>query len=371
LLLFLTLKTFSATGGVEKVCRVAGKAFMEYSSGKEEPLQIISLYDAAGSDPQPYFPTSVFRGLGAKRISFVIQAWRRGIKSRVVVLSHVNLLMPGYLIKIFSPQTKLILIAHGIEVWRPFPFLKRRFLKKVDLIVPVSSFTRDKMKSLFHLPDKKFRVINNCLDPFLAPPADGKARIEWRKEFQIADADMVLMTLSRLSVSERTKGYDKVLYAIRDLKTDLPFITYLFVGKYEEAEKNRLENLARELGLEGRLIFTGFVRDQELSFYYNMADIYIMPSEKEGFGISFIEAMYYGLPVIAGNRDGTKDALLNGRLGTLIDPESQEEITGAIRKLAVNLYAFRPDRELLQRNFNFSLYKKAWGSVLDWKVPDA
>ena len=163
-------------------------------------------------------------------------------------------------------------------------------------------------------------------------PADEAARSEWRKKFGIEEEEIVLMTLSRLSAKEKNKNYDKVLSAIKKLKPEFPQLKYLFVGKYEEEEKQRLDILIHSLGLNGKIIFTGFVPDNELSFYYNMADIYIMPSEKEGFGISFIEAMYYNKPVIAGNRDGTADALLNGRLGVLIDPRSEAEIIEAIKK---------------------------------------
>ena len=65
-----------------------------------------------------------------------------------------------------------------------------------------------------------------------------------------------------------------------------------------------------------------------------------MPSEKEGFGIVFIEAMFYGKPVIAGNKDGSVDALCNGELGLLVDPGSVTEIATAIKKMLVNPAAF-------------------------------
>ena len=117
--------------------------------------------------------------------------------------------------------------------------------------------------------------------------------------------------------------------------------------------------------MTGSVFFTGFVPDEELADHYNMCDVYIMPSEKEGFGISFIEALYYNKPVIAGNRDGTADALLDGRLGLLVDPRSQQEITAAIKKVIGNVSAFRPDRELLMEHFSYGVYKKNWKRVLD------
>jgi glycosyltransferase involved in cell wall biosynthesis len=61
-----------------------------------------------------------------------------------------------------------------------------------------------------------------------------------------------------------------------------------------------------------------------------MADLFIMPSQKEGFGIVFIEAMACGLPVIAGNKDGSVDALKNGELGILVDPDDKDQILEAL-----------------------------------------
>ena len=372
-ILFLTLKIFSATGGIEKVCRVAGKAMNDYSIEHNEKLKIFSMHDDAQTITEPYFPSSIFKGFAANKILFIVRAWKRGIKSRVVVLSHINLLLPGYLIKLFSSKTKLVLIAHGIEVWQPLSSFKQKMLQKVDLILPVSNFTKKKMKKIFHLPEEKFVVLNNCLDPFLPTPANEAERSEWREKYRIEENDILLMTLSRLSAKEKNKGYDRVLAAIKELQPEFPRLKYLFVGKYDEEEKKRLGVLTKSLGIEDAVIFTGFVPDTDLAFYYNMADVYIMPSEKEGFGISFIEAMYYNKPVIAGNRDGTQDALLNGQLGILIDPRSEKEIIKAIKGIIFKKSAcpdgslrraVAPDRELLERNFSFDVYKEKWKNIL-------
>src|SRR5205814_1963178 len=122
-------------------------------------------------------------------------------------------------------------------------------------------------------------------------------------------------------------------------------VRYLFAGKYDAAEKSRLDTLIKELNITGLVVFTGFVPDEKLAAHYSLATAYVMPSEKEGFGISFIEAMYYGVPVIAGNRDGSVDALCNGKLGTLVDPRNQEDITGAIQKVIENKKTFIPDHD--------------------------
>jgi glycosyltransferase involved in cell wall biosynthesis len=67
--------------------------------------------------------------------------------------------------------------------------------------------------------------------------------------------------------------------------------------------------------------------------------------------------MFYGLPVIAGSKDGSADALLNGKLGILVDPDNQEEINQAIEKVINDKAAFKPDHHLLMEHFSFEIYK--------------
>ena len=90
-----------------------------------------------------------------------------------------------------------------------------------------------------------------------------------------------------------------------------------------------------------------------------------MPSIKEGFGIVFIEAMYYSVPVIAGNLDGSVDALCDGALGILVDPNDQEEITNAIEKIIEDRSAFIPNRDLLMKKFSYDTYKDNLTTFLD------
>jgi glycosyltransferase involved in cell wall biosynthesis len=82
-----------------------------------------------------------------------------------------------------------------------------------------------------------------------------------------------------------------------------------------------------------------------------------MPSKKEGFGIVFIEAMHYGLPVIAGSIDGSADALCNGRLGVLVNPDDQVEINNALQKVIAQKEKYLPNRELLMQHFSYAAYK--------------
>jgi len=81
--------------------------------------------------------------------------------------------------------------------------------------------------------------------------------------------------------------------------------------------------------------------------HYNLADVFIMPSKAEGAPAVFVEALACGIPVIAGNKDGSATPLMGGELGLLIDPESVDEIVAAI----INILTGKVRKELLDRDF--------------------
>ncbi len=363
--LFLTLRIFSATGGIEKVCRVVGKAL--YETGLKEGWQpaMHSLHGQKNrADGNAYFPQLLFTGFGGGRIRFVLKSIARGRRSQTVILSHINLLIIGYLIKMVKPSVRLVLLAHGIEVWKPFAGWKKYMLGKCDLILPVSHFTKLKMMQLHGLAEEKFKVLNNCLDPFLERPLQKEKDAILLERYGLQPTNTILLTVARMADTELYKGYDKVIQSMSGLIKDHPNLRYLLVGKYGELEKARLDILIAKHGLDHAVHFAGFVPDEELAAHFNLADIFIMPSEKEGFGIVFIEAMFYGKPVIAGNKDGSVDALCNGELGLLVDPGCVEEITEAVKKILDSPEKYLADAEKLEEHFGYRGYKRKLNEAL-------
>src|SRR5207245_9052865 len=116
--------------------------------------------------------------------------------------------------------------------------------------------------------------------------------------------------------------------ALPAMRREISDIRYVLVGEGED--RARIEALVRELDLCGVVVLAGGVSPRELVDYYNLCDVFAMPSKGEGFGIVYLEALACGKPVIAGNKDGSVDAVLNGELGVLVDPESVDEIAKAL-----------------------------------------
>ena len=105
-------------------------------------------------------------------------------------------------------------------------------------------------------------------------------------------------------------------------------ICYVVVG--EGADRIRLEALARDAGVSERVRFLGRVGLQTLVEIYRMADLFVMPSTGEGFGVAFLEAMASGTPALGLDFAGARDALADGQLGTAV---AEDELPDAIARL--------------------------------------
>jgi phosphatidylinositol alpha-1,6-mannosyltransferase len=214
--------------------------------------------------------------------------------------------------------------VHGIEAWREPSTLQRRSVESATIVSSVSRYTRHRLLKAIGIDPARVKVLPNTVDPQFHPgPKPG-----YLMDRHAAGGKNVLMTVSRLSTLERYKGHDRVIRSLPRVLSQHPDIIYLIVGDGDD--RPRLESLAVECGVAKSVQFTGFVPAEELPDYFRLADVFVMPSAAEGFGIVFLQAMATGVRVIAGNRDGSQDALCDGALGALVDPENCEELASAI-----------------------------------------
>ena len=167
-------------------------------------------------------------------------------------------------------------------------------------------------------------ILPNCVDLSAFTPGEKSAALLARYSLQNRT---VLLTLGRLAEEERYKGFDEVLEVLPVLARDVPDVTYMIVG--DGPDRARLEQRRRNDSTD-RVIFAGRISEEEKADHYRLADIYVMPSSGEGFGIVHLEAMACGIPVIGSKIDGSRDALRNGRLGILVNPTDGAELCKAI-----------------------------------------
>jgi asparagine synthase (glutamine-hydrolysing) len=366
--LFLSLTTFSHAGGIEKFNRCFLKALRELEREGQLSSFASSPYDDQADER--YYDRNKFLGLRGNRVLFARMAIHMAGRHNHIIVGHLNLAPIALAIKLLYPRKKLTLVAHGIEVWAPLKGIKKALLSKVDKILSVSNFTKDKLVSLQGVPPEKIDVFPNTIDPYFPVPEGFSRNSSLKKEHNIGEADPVLFTLSRLSSREKYKGYDIVLECLPELRERFPSIKYVIAGKYDDAEKDRLEKLIKTLSLEKNVIITGFVDEKMLVNYYQMSDLFIMPSRKEGFGIVFLEALVCGLPVMGGNKDGSVDALRNGELGLLVDPLNKNEIIKGIADILEKKDQITEEyRRTMQQKtiayFGFTKYKSRLQKILN------
>lgn len=247
-----------------------------------------------------------------------------------VICGHVNLVPIAWLIGTLR-RCPVTLIVHGIDAWSPHRSLSvRRLITRVDRVVAVSEFTAEKLRSWSGISQDSISILPNCVDLQRFAP---RARDPELIERYGLNANRVILTVGRLVSKERYKGFDEVLDALPMLSKEMPDLRYLIVGEGDDRE--RLQRKAFELGVHDRVIFAGFIPEREKENHYSIADAYVMPSRGEGFGIVFLEAMACGVPTVGSLADGSREALLNGKLGLLVDPSDRVAVADSIR-MALN-----------------------------------
>jgi phosphatidylinositol alpha-1,6-mannosyltransferase len=368
--LFLYLKAFSFTGGIEKFNRSFLKALHEMSVDGFFDASAISAYDSFPDEK--YFAYQRFSGYRGVRPLFVLVSLIRSFKYDMVVIGHINLAVIGCLIKWLRPNIRLVLIAHGIEVWDEMKGFKKTLLDQADVILAVSNFTKAKIIEFNRQVEPgKIKIFPNTIDPYVIPPNDFTKPAYLLERYGFLHDDPIILTVTRLASSERYKGYDGIITLMPELLASYPNLKYFVCGHADKQEKQRIEALIQFHNVSHAVILTGFVSDAELIDHYLLADLFVMQSKKEGFGIVFIEALACGRKVIAGNKDGSVDALADGALGTLIDPDQPGELkTAVINSLASKGHKPEELRDSVIELFGFSVYKRRLRDYLIWKMSD-
>jgi phosphatidylinositol alpha-1,6-mannosyltransferase len=359
--ILFTLQTFSTTGGIQKMTRTLGHSLCQISKNNGGDFKLWSLYDANNDLMPQYLPLANFRGFKNNRLNFLGTALNTASQPDIIIISHINLAMIGLFISLINPKCKIWLIAHGIEVWRPLSLLKKLFLKRCHKILCVSKFTKEQMIKWHKADPALCEIVNNAVDPFMKLPVLFTKPQHLLNRYQLSPNSPVLFTLARLATTEQYKGHEQIIKVINKLKPTFPDIKFILSGQSDSIEKTRLNELIAEYHVEKQVIITGFINEEELIDYFLLADVFVLPSKKEGFGIVFIEALACGLPVICGNQDGSIYAIHNGELVIAVNPDSLDELEKAITE-CLSIPLTEAKRQYLQKEclhyFNEKEYTK-------------
>lgn len=232
---------------------------------------------------------------------------------------------------------KYSVILHGLDFSLTARLPRKKIISKIilnqaALIICSNSYTAEQVKKII-INHTKICQANPGVEDFAAQKPELAA--ELIKKYNLS-GKLILLSVGRLV---KRKGFDKVIEAMPGILKKVSNIAYVIIGAGEELENFKTQIAERQLN--DKIIIINNANDAERNAWYQVSDIFIMPSRSikgdyEGFGIVYLEANLAGKPVIAGLSGGVGDAVVDGLNGLTVDSENKIEIRQAILKLAAD-----------------------------------
>ena len=337
--LFCFLEIFSSEGGIQSYVKDILKAYLSVTAGTNSPptAEVFLLRDSP--DCQNPFESKNLKFYYLKtdpvwlgRLRFAAKILIHLVQKRPerVFCGHINLapLIQTLCEPLGIPYT---ILTYGKEVWETLPPKYQIAMSQADRIWTISRYTRDSLRDSFasrtcesnQLNPDKFQIVPCIVDEniFTMGPKSEDLLVQ----YNLIGAK-ILMTVARLRSTDIYKGVDVTIKALPQIAKTFPNVKYLVIGRGDD--QSRLAQLAADLGVAERVIFAGFVPQENLVEHYRLADAYVMPSQ-EGFGIVYLEALACGVPVLAGDADGSADPLQDGKLGWRVPHRDQGAVAVA------------------------------------------
>ena len=366
---------FRSYGGIQYVNRLLARAICDMGRRTPLELEVFSYVDGPEHFPEMMAGPVPVRWHGAQRRRGEL-AWRltkrlASAKPDLVLFTHISLMPLEELVRGLAPGVSIAVLAHGTEVWSPLAGRAARLLPRVDSFVSPSAFTAQKLVEVQGIPADRITVIPHGLDPDWMS-ASG-ASLESRHS-ATAPSGQVLLSVTRLSRADREgKGIDLVLQALPEVLAHCPGVRYRVVGG--GADLPRLAQLVRSLGLEERTELPGARRDDALRQAYAEADVFVLPTQVEGFGVVFLEAMYNRLPVVAVRASATPEVVEDGVSGMLVAPGRADELAAALIALLSDANRRRAmgeaGRRRVEQMYKFEHFAARWERWVAGRVPEA
>ena len=319
--------------GVEEH-RVENLNFFENRFPKKTPFRVftpLNLYELAVTRVGMFPEMFAFSMRAYEKVRQLLCQRRFDIIHDNQTLGYGILLMKAFKIPIVAtvhhplPIDRKTDLAYleGVKdrLWRImfYPFLMQHVVtKRMDRVITVSASAAEETKNVFKVPTQKMRVIYNGIDTTIFRKLDGEGK-------QHGHLIMVGNT------QDRKKGLVYLLEALRLLqrKNDVK-LTIVDRGLPDNEYAPQLVN---RYSLDGRVNFTGKVGLEELVKHYARAEVAVVPSLYEGFGLPAAEAMACGLPVIATSAGALPEVVEDGKSGILVPPQDAHALAKAIEQL--------------------------------------
>jgi glycosyltransferase involved in cell wall biosynthesis len=221
-----------------------------------------------------------------------------------------------------------------------------QYCRIADKIATYSEFMRTNIVTWYGVNRNKIAVIPNGVDVRKFSECDSEL---------LLDGDPAILCLGKLT---NFKSPDLPIQAIARLRSELPKIKLHIVG---DGDKTTLELLAKKEKVEKQVVFHGYVGPEKTPQYYKAADVCVFPSRRDSAGITLLEAMSSGTPVIASDRGGTPEIISSGENGLLFQPEDAD----ALPKAILALHQDSELRKTISRNALKTAAKYSWENIAE------
>lgn len=247
---------------------------------------------------------------------------------------------------------ELVTSRHIVE--RLFYRLALSGLRRADALIAISEYTKRTLVEALGLQEERIHVVYPAVDHARFRPLDVPA--QFRARYGLHEGWRYVLYVGS---DDPRKNLSALVQAFALLIQQVDGVRLLLVGQPQfPHHRKRLLELAAELGIEDAVQFLDVVPDDDLPLFYNVADLFAMPSLYEGFGLSVAEAMACGLPIVCSNRCSLPEAA--GDAALLFDPASTDGLGRVLAQvLEDQALAVSMREEGLKRSKMFTLERSA------------
>lgn len=353
------------TGGVQEAGRLTASALHNIAGERGWATDFLGLNDPIGTQVLSCDLGDLsFRGFERAKAAFVMEGLRQArVNGRLVLAAHPNLAVPAAFMQRIVSGIRTIVMAHGIEVWKPLSALRRGALLSADIVLAPSRDTVRKLIEVQGVPPERVRLLPWPLSPDFLRMAAAPEVLPLPAGFP---PGRIILTVGRWVASEKYKGADDLIRAVAALRTSVPDVCAVAVGTGDDL--SRLRQLSKDLGVVDRVHFLGRLSSEELAACYARADVFALPSTGEGFGLVFLEAMAFAKPVVGVSSGGATDLIEDGANGFLVPAQDGAGLAQALEKLLCDDSAREEmgqrGAKMIRDRYQFGVFRSALAEIL-------
>jgi len=260
-------------------------------------------------------------------------------------------------------KKKMATIAYGRDFLVSSRLNLRTFyFRSTEKIIVITNHTKNLIKKIHHLKDNQVKVIYVGVNLDDLEIEDTKEDL--RKNFNITSDCKILLSVGR---HVERKNFCLVITALGEIKKIRPNLNIEYYLAGEGPETVNLKKLVKRLNLEKDVKFLGNCDIETRNKFYKMSDIFLMPSittknDIEGFGIVFLEANYFKVPVIGTKTGGIVEAIIDGKTGFLIN---QNDLSDLIEKILFLLDNEKIRKEFGENGYNRVVEEFQWKNIVN------